>query len=184
MDTMNWIMYQMTKFKRRSEDGMLVIEVRLDRTEVWKIKSRAVDMVEGDANDILEKMREAVIETEEAQEECNSTVEDAAAAVSQAVVAEVKAVSSMALLASSEEKVYQPDRTWLIRNMKESISCKACRKRGHWWTDNEECKENIYNKRRTKEFSDGLTSVEGEVESCERPTEVKESKSLFPRGGQ
>lgn len=45
---------------------MLVVEVRLERTEIGKINSADIDIEEGNRNYLLEKMREAVIEAEEA----------------------------------------------------------------------------------------------------------------------
>lgn len=181
-DTLNSITYQMTSATTSKEgDGRVTTEISLDQAEVCQLKTDLPDLSGEQSNPIFSKLKGTLQRVKEAREKYSFTVEDAASAVSQAVVAHLKPVVVPSMMGALKDRTHNPERSHRIQHMKYSTSCKACGNRRHWWTDNAECKEKVLKERRMRKTAGG--SASGEVGAMEnRDTETMDWKSIFPRG--
>lgn len=109
---------------------------------------------------------------------------NAAAAIYQAVVEEVKTGVSQSMLDSNNDGRNDPERARRIQQMKKNTACKACGKRGHLWTDNAVCKDRFYKKRRSMDRPDRLSGTDDAVAIYDPPPQARDSQSVFPPGAR
>lgn len=152
----------------------LVIEVQLDMTDIGHVKVGNISEEGKQVRAVMRKLKEAIISSESAQDDCTLNVEDADAAVSQAVVSEVKTCVSFSMLAANDGGRNDPERTRRKQQMKELILCNACEKRGHWWTDHAYFKDRVYKNRRTIDGNGGFLGMDDAVASYDPPPHVRD----------
>lgn len=138
-DTMNAIMFQLSSLGKPTSNTVIEIKLSAEEMKRWVMENHS------DSENIEKEMVSSVkkaIKNGENNNKVDFTLEDAAAAISQAIV-EKKTIDITGYLGYRE--INRQDR---IRRMKENSECKICGKRGHWWTDNEECRMEMSKKRR------------------------------------